>query len=158
MHPFATVLTDLMDKRKLTTVDVAKVSELTQPYISALRSGTRRVGPKSLSALFKQFSDVADQRLLAAAFLTESLAEVQEYSGESRDIAKPGHKFEGLISSSVPTRKAGVTVARTSPRWLDELLEEAVQHGESEEEILSLIKSLFGAVMHHKRQHKTKKR
>ena len=158
MHTFSAALTDLMDKRNLTTVDLARSSELTQPYVSALRSGTRRVGPKSVASLMKQFTDVADQRLLVAAFLSETLAEVQQHTGDSGDPHKSEHRFEGLISSAVPTRKRGAASPRTSPQWLDELLEEAIQHGESEEEVLALIRSIFGAVMQHKRQYKSRKR
>lgn len=157
MHTFSAALTHLMEKRNLTTIDVAKATELTQPYISALRSGTRRVGPKSLASLLKRFGDVADQRQLVAAFLTETLAEVQQHRGESGDPLKSGHSFEGLISSAAPARKGSAHSARTSPQWLDELLEEAIQHGESEDEILALIRSLFGAVLQHKRQYQPRK-
>lgn len=152
MPKFGNALRELMDLRKLTGAAVSKQSGLNRPYVSALLSGKRRVGSKSVAAVMRAFDDEGDQNRLVSAFLEEEVDDVYKYMGGKGAAVRLQQLFtKTLFAPGGPALLDRESRANPDlPIWLEELVVEAVAAGDSDPQVLELIRDLLSAALKHR--------
>lgn len=153
MPTFGDALRRVILARGITGAELSEKSGLTRPYVSGLLTGVRKVGPKTLAAVMLVIEDEHDQATLLNAFLEEEVDEVFGHLKGNGAIARQQHLFtKALFSSSIPVdSNAKGRNSLALPAWLEELVDEAVAAGDSDPQVLELIRDLLLAALKHKR-------
>lgn len=129
-----------MKLRSYRSTDLSRKTEISKSIVSEVLSGSRTAGPKTMAQLFLAFSSQADRRDLLVAFLADSLSDI------GCNLHPP--KKSLLIDEEVLSRivdESGLASPKSNkllhgPLWLDQLVEKAIEMGDSEENVLAIIR------------------
>jgi hypothetical protein len=153
MGSFKTSLNDVLKKSGQSQMDVCRSSGIPKQDFNKLLNGGRRVGPKVFANLLKGFPKSAHQKELFEAYFQDGLAEVLSYRESLPETSELGR---AAIKSVTSTGNLNLAVSERSrsveiPKWLEQLIEEAIISGENDPELLELIRDIFKAILKNRR-------
>lgn len=130
-------LVQLMKARDYRSTDLSDKTEITKSIISEVISGKRPPGPKTVAQLLRAFPKQSERRDLLAAFLADALTAVSRHCSDIEI-----DRLLEMPALAEIVRKSGADSPH-APGYLDELMENAIELGESKEHIIELIRFMI---------------
>ena len=117
-----------------------------------LLKGRRAAGPKVMAALLTAFRSVEGsqgkkaQEILVTGYLETTLDLVKQHLGSGATGQIQNTTVALLGGNFLKSLPSGSSQEAQLPRWVDELIQEAIEAGEGEPEVVELISSVMKSV------------